>query len=117
MAVLKIVYTEEDKSVQLYRDCDIEKICWLWLDKLVEAKDTSLVFQLTTAQELVITTMQMLLVRDFSDLSYEDVLFFMEDEVANMGNRLGCRWMFIDTPFPALYPHYSSYNLDTVLGL
>ena len=115
MTTLKIVYTEHDKSVQLYRDCDIEAVCRGWLQSLVDTKEINFVYHFIMAQELCITTMQMLLVRDFAVLSYDDVLFYMEDYKCTMGDRLGCRWMFIDDPFPADYPHYSTYSLEVVL--
>lgn len=82
MAILKFVYTEQDNSVQLYRDCDVEVICKSWLDKLVECIELSIVFQLTTAQELVLKTMQMLLIRDYKQLTTEDILFYIEESSA-----------------------------------
>lgn len=68
MAKLKIVYTEQDPTVVVYRDCDIEPICKDWLEKLKECREISLVLVLQTAQEIVLSTMQALLCTDYKDL-------------------------------------------------
>ncbi len=111
MAILKIVYTEQDKSVQLYRDCNIEAVCRSWLDKFVCARETSLIFQLTTAQELVFKTMQMLLIKDYKQLTVDDVLFYIEEKQCNMDTD----WHF--DPFPEKYPDYQGKCLDVIWGL
>lgn len=108
MAVLKIVYTEEDKSVQLYRDCDIEAVCRSWLDKLVECIELSVVFQLTTAQELVLLTMQALLATEYKSLT---VLFYVEDYEC----KLDSKWRL--QPYPDCFPSYEGKCLDRIWDL
>ncbi len=111
MAILKIVYTEQDKSVQLYRDCDIETICHSWLDAFIEAQDMNLVFVLTTAQELLFKTMQMLLICDYKQLTTDDVLFYIEDRHC----LLDSSWHWVD--YPIEYPNYQANCLDVIWGL
>lgn len=111
MAILKFVYTEQDKSVQLYRDCDIESICRSWLDKFVECKDISVVFVFTFAQELVLKTMQMLLIRDYKQLTTEDVLFYIEENQCVMDSD----WHF--DPYPENYPDYQGKCLEIMWDL
>lgn len=95
MAVLKIVYTEQDPTVQLYRDCDIEAICRSWLDAFIEVQDMSLVFVFTTAQELVLLTMQALLHTEdcYKQLTTSDVLFYVEDFLCTFDDQW--RWSLI----------------------
>jgi hypothetical protein len=112
MAVLKIVYTEQDKSVQLYRDCDIEAICRMWLDKFMSARETSLIFQLTTAQELVLLTMQALLsTEEYQLLTVCDVLFYVEDFLCTFDTK----WHL--EPYPSCFPSYEGKCLDLIWGL
>ena len=108
MAVLKIVYTEHDKSVQLYRDCDIEAICRSWLDKYAAAQNTTLIFQLTTAQELVLVTMQALLATEYKALT---VFFYVEDFLCTFDTR----WHL--DPYPDVFPSYEGKCLDLIWDL
>lgn len=110
MATIKIVYTEQDKSVQLYRDCDVEAICRSWLDKLVECIELSVVFQLTAAQELVLSTMQSLLCSDYKHL-LPYVLFYVEDSECTLDSD-----GHLD-PYPLMYPCYELKCLERIWGL
>ena len=110
MAKLKIVYTEQDKSVQLYRDCDVEAVCKSWLDKLVECIELSVVFQLTTAQELVLSTMQALLCTDYKDL-LPLVSFYVEDFECTLDSD-----GHLD-PYPDNYPDYTLKCLERIWDL
>lgn len=110
MAKLKIVYTEQDKSVQLYRDCDIELVCRNWLDSFIEAQDMTLVFQLTTAQELVLSTMQSLLCCDYKHL-LPHVLFYVEDFQCTLDSD-----GHLD-PYPDNYPDYTLKCLERIWNL
>lgn len=107
MAVLKIVYTEEDKSVQLYRDCDIEAVCRSWLDAFVESYYLSHVFQLTTAQELVLSTMQSLLCSDYKHL-LPYIFFYVEDSECKLDSD-----GHLD-PYPVDYPCYQLKCLERI---
>ncbi len=112
MAILKIVYTEQDKSVQLYRDCDIEDICRSWLDAYIEAQDMSLVFQLTTAQELIFLTMQALLCTEkYVELTTADILFYVEDFLCTFDDK----WHL--DPYPDVFPSYESKCFDLIWDL
>ena len=112
MAVLKIVYTEEDKSVQLYRDCDIEAICRMWLDKFMSAREASLIFQLTTAQELVLLTVQGLLCTDeYQLLTTNNVLFYVEDFLCTFDTKWHLK------PYPDVFPRYEGKCLDLIWDL
>ena len=107
MAILKIVYTEEDKSVQLYRDCDIEAICSSWLLKFISARETGLIFQLTTAQELVLSTMQSLLCSDYKYL-LPHVLFYVEDYECTLDSDGHLE------PYPPMYPCFALKCLERI---
>ena len=112
MATLKIVYTEKDTTVQLYRDCDVEFVCRNWLDAFIEAQDMTLVFQLTTAQELVLSTMQSLLCTDeYQLLTRDDVLFYIEDYMCRFDNK----WRL--DPYPSCFPSYEGKCLDLIWNL
>jgi hypothetical protein len=112
MAILKIVYTEEDRSVQLYRDCDVEAVCRSWLHKCLDCKDTSFIFQLTTAQELVLFTMQALLCTDeYQLLTRDNILFYVEDFLCTFDDK----WRL--DPYPSCFPSYEGRCLDLIWGL
>ena len=110
MAKLKIVYTEQDPTVQLYRDCDVEAICRSWLDKLVECTELSVVFQLTIAQGLVLSTMQSLLCSDYKHL-LPYVLFYVEDFECTLDSD-----GHLD-PYPPMYPCFALKCLERIWGL
>lgn len=107
MAKLEIVYTEQDPTIQLYRDCDIEFVCRNWLDAFIEAQDMTLVFQLTTAQELVLSTMQSLLCSDYKDL-LPYVLFYVEDSECTLDSD-----GHLD-PYPPMYPCFTLKCLERI---
>ena len=112
MATIKIVYTEQDKSVQLYRDCDIEAICRSWLDAFIEAQDMGLVFVFTTAQEIVLLTMQALLCTDeYQLLTRDDALFYVEDFLCTFDDK----WRL--QPYPDCFPRYEGKCLDLIWDL
>jgi hypothetical protein len=113
MAVLKIVYTEEDKSVQLYRDCDIEAICRSWLDHYVDVQETSFVLQLTTAQELVLFTMQALLHTEdcYKQLITNDILFYVGETQCTFENN----WRFGKNP--DMFPSRTMDVIDLIWDL
>lgn len=112
MAKLKIVYTEQDKSVQLYRDCDIEAQCRDWLDKLVQCKDTGFVFVLYTAQELVLSTMQALLcTEDYQQLTRNDILFYVGETQCTFDDK----WHL--NPYPSCFPSHLGKCLDIIWDL
>ena len=108
MAILKIVYTEHDKYVQLYRDCDIETICRNWLDTYVAAQNTTLIFELTTAQELVLLTMQALLATEYKALT---VFFYIGETLCMFDDK----WHL--DPYPDVFPSYEGKCLDLIWGL
>jgi len=110
MANLKIIYTEQDPTVHLYRDCDIEAECHSWLDKLIECKDTNFIFVLHTAQELVLSTMQSLLCSDYKDL-LPHVLFYVEDFQCTLDSD-----GHLD-PYPNNYPDYTLKCLERIWDL
>lgn len=110
MAKLKIVYTEQDSTVFLYRDCDIEAECRSWLEKLVECKDTGFIFVFHTAQELVLSTMQSLLCSEYRHL-LPYVLFYVEDFECTLDSD-----GHLD-PYPSMYPCYQLKCLERIWDL